>query len=331
MLFSSNAQIIFAAIVATALVSNTYAAENSASCHAILDNNERLLCYDKINKSPVDTSTNYEDKSASQTSILIERANKEAVLNYNRFAITPHKPNYLLPLTYNNNPNTGIYNELTPGDKFSRNLDKYELKFQLSFKLPIVREFFGRDSSLWFAYSQVAFWQMYNFDESAPFRETTYEPELIWVNKTDFKLFDFKNTFITLALNHQSNGNSEPLSRSWNRLVASFILERNNIILAFKPWYRFPESDDNNPDIDEYLGYADFYALFKYKEHLSTIMFRNNLKSENKTTVELTYTFGISNRFKGIAQYFNGYGESLIDYNHRAQRFGVGILITDWL
>ena len=100
-----------------------------------------------------------------------------------------------------------------------------------------------------------------------------------------------------------------------------------------KPWYRIPEDDedDGNPDIEKYMGYADFSALVKYNEHLSTVLLRNNFRSKNKTTVELTYTFRFNDRLKGIAQYFNGYGESLLDYNHRSQRIGVGILITDWL
>ena len=312
---------------------NVDAIENDPSCHTIQDNHQRLLCYDRKNLPASEKISNDASDTEAIDSILGERLQKEQVLNYNEFVITPHKPNYILPVTYNNNPNSELYNDLAPDDKLAGNLDKYELKFQLSFKIPLVQDFIFKESSLWFGFSQVAFWQMYNFKISSPFRETNYEPELIWVNKTDYEIFGFKNSIITLALNHQSNGRAKPLSRSWNRITANFIMERKNTILSFKPWYRLPEDseDDGNPDIDKFLGYAEYSALYKYKEHLSTIMLRNNMRSHNKTTAELTYTFRFNDRFKGIAQYFNGYGESLIDYNHRVRRLGIGILITDWL
>ena len=321
------------ALTGIGFTSTIHGAASLQSCHSIDDNNERLLCYDNYHKSISDTSTVDTEETNKASSILEKRLKKEESINYNEFAITPHKPNYMLPITYNNNPNSNLYENIAIDDKLADNLSKYELKFQLSFKIPLIKSFIYKDSNLWFAYSQVAFWQMYNLDASSPFRETNYEPEIIWANKTNYEIFGFKNSLITLALNHQSNGRSKPLSRSWNRIIADFILEKENVLLSFKPWYRIPEDDedDGNPDIEKYMGYADFSALVKYNEHLSTVLLRNNFRSKNKTTVELTYTFRFNDRLKGIAQYFNGYGESLIDYNHRSQRIGVGILITDWL
>jgi phospholipase A1 len=61
-------------------------------------------------------------------------------------------------------------------------------------------------------------------------------------------------------------------------------------------------------------------------------MLRNNLRDDNRGAVELSYSFPIRHtRLKGYLKYFNGYGESLIDYNHRIQSFGVGFLLSDWL
>ncbi len=61
-------------------------------------------------------------------------------------------------------------------------------------------------------------------------------------------------------------------------------------------------------------------------------MLRNNLRSSNnRTTVQLDWSFPIGGRLKGYLQYFDGYGESLVDYNYRNQRIGLGIMLTSWL
>lgn len=301
------------------------AAERPA-CSAIEDNMARLACYDNAGS----TAGGGEDNAVSD-SIVDERIKEESRSAMSRFAITPHKPNYLLPFTYNHKPNGDSFHFPDGADE---SLQRVEVKFQLSFKIPLLKGFILKNDQLWFAYSQLAFWQMYNRDLSSPFRETNYEPELIWVLRSDNRALGFRNSLITLSLNHQSNGQSEPYSRSWNRVIATFLFEKDNLVLSVQPWYRIPDGaeDDDNPDIDQYLGYADFGALYKNHEHLSTIRLKNNLRSHNnRTSVELTYTFQFNERLKGIAQYFNGFGESLIDYNHRSNRFGVGIMLTDWL
>ncbi|MDO6805090.1 phospholipase A, partial [Wenyingzhuangia sp. 1_MG-2023] len=62
------------------------------------------------------------------------------------------------------------------------------------------------------------------------------------------------------------------------------------------------------------------------------IMLRNNLDTtNNRGAVEMDFTFPLTRKLKGFVQYFNGYGDSLIDYNHWQERLGVGIKLTDWL
>jgi phospholipase A1 len=136
---------------------------------------------------------------------------------------------------------------------------------------------------------------------------------------------------------HQSNGRgADAYSRSWNRVYANLVFERGNFACALKPWWRIPEdeADDNNPNIEKYYGYGELRAAYKWSDMVFAVMLRNNLRADgNKGAVQLDWSFPLpgSRRLKGYVQFFNGYGESMIDYDHANQRIGAGILLSDWL
>lgn len=245
----------------------------------------------------------------------------------NPFALASHKANYLLPLVYNPSPNeAGLAEELRAlGEPVD--LDPVEVQFQLSVQVPVWRGFLGRASFMSLAYTNRSFWQAYNSDISSPFRETNHEPELIVTWLSDWRLFGFQNVANQLAFNHQSNGRSEPLSRSWNRIYANFIFERENYFVFFKPWYRIRENreDDDNPDIEAYLGHFELTAGYQGGRQSVSLMLRNNLRSDNRGAGELRWSFPMGRRVRGYVNYFNGYGESLIDYDESVQTLGFGI------
>lgn len=244
------------------------------------------------------------------------------------FLFRPHHPNYFLPLKASNRPNnTPFHASLTQADQ---DLDPIEAELQLSFKIKAMEGMFGHDNAdLWFGYTITSFWQAYNNTISSPFRETNYEPEVMLVYRTNYEIAGFRGRFINFGAVHQSNGRREGLSRSWNRVYAQFGFERDNLTLLIRPWYRIPENDeDDNPDIGDYMGHGDLTAVYRDERNAYSLMLRKNFET-GYGAMELNWSFPLVGRLKGYVQYFNGYGESLIDYNHSQQTFGIGVSLTE--
>jgi len=281
-----------------------------------------LLPLEVIGAEAAVSETSQDSISALDRRIAIEQKTR-----FQSFVLTPHKPNYILPVTYNDSPNNAPVDVATDGE-----LDKHEVKFQFSIKFPIAENLFGEHGSLQFAYTNLSFWQAYNRDISSPFRETVHEPEIFLIFPNDWEILGMKNRLIQLGIVHQSNGQSDPLSRSWNRAYIDFIFQYQDYYLSIRPWYRLGDTgNDDNPDIEDYLGHGEIRAAYAGGKHIISLMVRNNLQSPNYGAVELNWSFPMSRRAKWFVQYFNGYGESLIDYNARSNRLGIGVAFTDWL
>lgn len=262
---------------------------------------------------------------------LARRHALESEAQWNPYAITAHKQNYILPITHANGLKDETYEDLVDGDQ-NRILDDQEAKFQLSLKIPLnYSSMFVDGDSLYFGFTLQSYWQVYNDNESAPFRETNYQPEVFYTMPLGWKLSG-GDTGLTFGLEHQSNGRSEPLSRSWNRVYSTFMWADEDLAMSLKAWYRIPEDDDDddNPDIDDYMGYVEHRAAYKMNGLTFSSMLRGNV-AEGHGAVELGMSFPIWGRLNGYVQYFNGYGESLIDYDNSIERFGIGILLTDLL
>jgi len=248
------------------------------------------------------------------------------------FTLMAHKPNYILVATYNSSGyNPDPYREQYKNP--SLELDDTEAQFQVSIKTPLAIGLFDT-FDIYAAYTNRSFWQVYNDDISSPFRETNHEPE-IWAQfNPNWEFHGFTNTANMVGFVHQSNGQGGNLSRSWNRIYANFVVEKDNLALAFKPWYRIPDDDDDNPDIKDYMGNYELRGAYKWGKNVFSVMSRNNLQSGfSKGAVELSWSFPLWSYpyMKGYIQYFNGYGESLIDYNQYTNQIGIGFALTDWL
>jgi phospholipase A1 len=269
----------------------------------------------------------------------------------NIFALWPYRPNYLLPVAYNSSPNEDAQLDIDPQAKTQYT----EAKFQISFKMKVWEDLVRgslkniienntgiKGIDVWIAYTQQSFWQLYNSAFSSPFRDTNYEPEMLFNIRTQYEipgLMGTKLQFINAGFNHQSNGRSVPLSRGWNRIVANFGVEKDNFGLLFKTWYRIPEDEtsDDNPDISRYMGYGELWGTLYWKKQRFAVMLRNNLRSENFGAVQLDWSIPLSainkelgDKFSFYIQYFNGYGESLLDYNTSSNRISAGFMLADW-
>ena len=275
-----------------------------------------------------------EDGETIQTadgSALSRRLALEKSQTNNPFTFLPHRPNYFIFSNNTASPNYDPFDAADPNRDYS--FQPWESKFQISLKLPVVRGLFEDRADLFIAYTNRSFWQMFNSDNSAAFRDSNHEPEAWLSFATDYELFGFKTSLINVGINHQSNGQSGALSRSWNRVFAEFVVEKGNFYTGIRPWYRLSErsSNDDNPDIERYLGHFDITSVYKAGDHSFDVMLRNNLRGDNKGAVQLGWSFPLYKNFRGYVQWFNGYGESLIDYDHRSNSIGFGIQFSDWL
>lgn len=292
--------------------------------------------------APAELSRAAEEPAAMATppapkedNLLLLRLEQERGLQANSFAMTSHNSNYVLPLSYTDHPNQ------EPFEDTGQELQNTEVEFQVSFKVAINEKPLWRDSGyVHFAYTAKSFWQAYNTDESSPFRDTNHEPEIFAVFQTDWQALGARVPLVHLGLSHQSNGRSGAQSRSWHRLYTRIIFDYRNYYWSFKPWWRLPESaksspedptGDDNPDIDDYYGYFELRGFRRFGQNDLSLMLRNNLRSDNKGAVELGYSYLFAKTKRGYVQLFHGYGDSLLDYNHKTTRLGVGIMLNNWL
>ncbi len=326
-----------------------------ADCHRIAASAQRLACYDAVSGRTAGARTAAEPAAGAaprapaaqtqypQASVRTPSAKLSMIdeawgfdASSPRYLLGVYRSNYLLVAQHtdrvNNRPFTPLFEAagVPPQD-----LDNTEAMFQLSFKARLWTTD-DRRWGLWTAYTQASHWQVYNSDDlvSKPFRETNYMPEAFVTYRPGIALpGGFRWTLLKAGYNHQSNGRSSPLSRSWDRIIAEVGVERDNLALFAKAWYRINESAhrDDNPDITDYMGHAELSGLYRWGEHTFTLSGRGNLNT-GKGAGELTWTSPrLLGPLRGYVRVFSGYGESLIDYNWKQTTIGVGIAINSGL
>ena len=206
-----------------------------------------------------------------------------------------------------------------------------QIKFQISLRYRVFSNY-----PLYFAYSQRSFWDLYDWENSTPFRESNYMPEVF------YRISGGSGTFLSYiqaGIEHESNGLSDASSRSWNKLAFSSRIRIAEDLVYLEPrfWIPFAVASEN-ADIRTFIGFGQLKGVFYpfpdpdnnwlevmvrpgFNKEFKAVSFMVNLMVRPLTSIGWD-VFG-ANPFL-MMQLWHGYGENLIEYNVRSTRFRIG-------
>ena len=231
---------------------------------------------------------------------------------------------------FSNQPYFGIYKDnyfiFGPSVGPKANRHNTNVKFQISIAQRLTKGTLPWGTYLYLFYSQKCFWNI--LENSMPMTDLNFNPG-IGLTKPLF----VKNRYIgklTLIVEHESNGRDSIQSRSWNRVsLAANVFVTKNLMVHAKAWVPIVDGE-NNRDLIKYVGLWQF----------GTQVVSDNRRFTGGITVTPRHRFGSCNLVVDFAfrifkrenqylffQYYNGYGEGLLDYNKFHSQFRVGLLI----
>ena len=255
-----------------------------------------------------------------------------------------HQENYILFAGHSNNTLTQKYWNSNGTRNYSKEYkrDSNEAQFQLSFKIPLANNLLDTQANLFFAYTQNSFWQVYDKKHSSPFRETNYMPEIFAEWHPTYKIGNSSLDKVRLSLVHQSNGKDIGASRSWNRTQLHLLFKNENLSYGIDIWDRWNEktkksidkaTGDDNPDLEKYIGKQKYFIEYKSDNYKLVLSHQNDIfnydSSKGNTKVDFIFP-SMHKKIDFFIRYFNGYGESLIDYDVKIQRVGFGVMLASW-
>lgn len=202
-----------------------------------------------------------------------------------------------------------------------------DVKFQLSISQRITKSRLPFDTYLFIMYTQKAFWNV--FQKSLPMRDLNFNPGIGLGH-----MIVYKDKYIgkaMLLIEHESNGKDSIFSRSWNKITLSAsILMSRNLEMQFKTWIPIIDSD-NNRDILKYNGVfqvsANYIASNKKFNAAAIITKRGGFNMNFNTVLEFSYKFNNNENQYLFLQYYNGYGENLLEYKRFKSMLRIGFVI----
>ncbi|MDE6136920.1 MAG: phospholipase A [Muribaculaceae bacterium] len=205
--------------------------------------------------------------------------------------------------------------------------DNTNVKFQVSVAQRLTRSVLPFGTYLYLFYTQKVFWNV--LQESMPMTDLNFNPG-IGLTKPLF----VKDRYIgklTFMVEHESNGRDSIQSRSWNKIsLAANIFIDKQLMVHGKVWLPIIDSS-NNADILNYSGiYQVGMQVMSYNQRLTgsvTLVKRKGWNLNYNTIVELAYRFNRRDNQYFFIQYYNGYGEGMLDYNKFHSQLRAGIVI----
>ena len=242
----------------------------------------------------------------------------EAVMGFNNFERiepTPFNSNYF------------IYGQTDHTDAS----DGQDVKFQISVKTKVFRGSrggWGWANGLTFAYTQMSIFDING--RSAPFRATNYNPEVVFVWDDDDHPWLMALNELRLSLyDHHSTGVGSTDSRRWERMYVEPTLARGPFTLRAKYWWETPYKDGlstQNEDIEDYLGHGRLALRFEAggdRVVVEGLLTRGD-ETGNNYSVEISWR-PLRLDFYLFGQFYDGYGEELIDYDVETRSFRLGL------
>ena len=211
-------------------------------------------------------------------------------------------------------------------------------KFQFSTKVPLLFPG-GPDepdpvfSNLYFGYTQMSLW-----DIEEPGRatiDTTFQPELFFATQTppvDFPGFRASGVGLQAGVQHESNGRAGDASRNANYFYLQptvYFGDRKALHgeLAVKGRVFFA-SLEGNEDLEDFYGHAEVYGALRFGDGLHVTAMGRLGDDPGRGALQVDFTYPLR-RLRLDAylhlQYFNGFTESLLEYNRHHQELRLGV------
>jgi phospholipase A1 len=349
--------------LAAALPAAALAAQVPAACVG-LDDAQRLACYDAIYRpQPAGAAANKADAPAPAVAAPVARNEPSALeevattpggkglaaadyltkfweltpdTRRGTFVVRTYQPNFLLPVHYTSNINRAPTSPTHPDGGTFPEYRQTEAELQLSLRAKVVDDFLLPNASLWLAYTQQSIWQLWNGQDSAPFRSSDYQPEAMYAVPIPEKMGalggGWRWRMMLAGIAHESNGEGNPLSRSWNYAYIGTTFTHDDIALAARFNTRLPESGiDDNPNITDYIGNTELSASWLPGETTMKLTARTSFKSAQRGSLKFEWTHPVfqakPDGLRYYMQLFSGYGETMLDYNHRQNSIGLGFTL----